>query len=42
VGLIVDKMIQGSTQRQLQDEEYEEEYEQSGLAEAGRSSYTGY
>lgn len=42
VGLIVDKMIQGSTTRQLQQEEYEEEYEQSGLAEAGRSTYTGY
>lgn len=42
VGLIVDKMIQGSTQQELQDEEYEEEYEHSGLADAGRSSYTGY
>jgi predicted phage terminase large subunit-like protein len=42
VGLIVDKMIAGSTRRQLQDEDYEEEYEQSGLAEAGRSAYTGY
>lgn len=42
VGLIVDKMIAGATRRELQNEEYEEEYEQSGLAEAGRSSYTGY
>jgi predicted phage terminase large subunit-like protein len=42
VGLIVDKMIQGATVRQLQEDDYEEEYEQSGLAEAGRSTYTGY
>jgi predicted phage terminase large subunit-like protein len=42
VGLIIDKMIHGSTLRQLQQEEYEEDYEQSGLAEAGRSATTGY
>jgi hypothetical protein len=35
-------MIQGATVRQLQEDDYEEEYEQSGLAEAGRSTYTGY
>jgi predicted phage terminase large subunit-like protein len=42
VGLIVDKMISGRTQRQLEEEDYEEEFEQSGLSEAGRSEYTGY
>lgn len=42
VGLIVDKMIAGATKKELDDEAYEEEYEHSGLAEAGRSSFTGY
>lgn len=42
VGLIVDKLIAGSSQKQLADEEYAEEYETSGLADAGRSEYTGY
>lgn len=42
IGLIVDKMIHGATSKQLADEEYEEEYEHSGLAEAGRSATTGY
>jgi hypothetical protein len=37
VGLIIDKMIAGSTARELHDEEYAEEYENSGLAEEGRS-----
>ena len=42
IGLIVNKMIEGASQKQLEDEEYEEEYEQSGLVEIGRSGYTGY
>lgn len=42
VGLIIDKTIQGATSKELADEEYAEEYENSGLAEAGRSEYTGY
>ena len=42
VGLIIDKMIQGASQQQLDRESYEEEYEESGLAEAGRSEMTGY
>jgi predicted phage terminase large subunit-like protein len=42
VGLIIDRMIAGSTSKELRDEEYEEAYENSGLAEAGRSLYTGY
>jgi predicted phage terminase large subunit-like protein len=42
VGLIIDRMVQGSTARELAQEEYEEELEQSGLALAGRSELTGY
>jgi predicted phage terminase large subunit-like protein len=42
VGLIVDKMVAGSTKREIAEEEYEDEYQQSGLAHAGRSEMTGY
>lgn len=42
VGLIVDKMIAGASKQDVEDEEYEEEYEQSGLTEVGRSQITGY
>ena len=42
IGLIVDKMLSGATKRELADEEYEDEYDKSGLADAGRSEYTGY
>lgn len=42
VGLIVDKMIAGASVKEIEQEEYDEDYEQSGLAEVGRSSYTGY
>lgn len=42
VGLILDKVIAGSSQRQLDEDDYAEEYENSGLAEAGRSELTGY
>ena len=42
VGLIIDKMIAGASKQEVEEEEYEDEYEQSGLADAGRSSYTGY
>lgn len=42
VGLIVDRLINAPTQKQLAEEDYAEEYENSGLAEAGRSEYTGY
>jgi predicted phage terminase large subunit-like protein len=42
VGLILDKMVSGSTRKEVEQEEYDEEYEQSGLSEIGRSSTTGY
>lgn len=42
VGLIIDRMVAGSTVKEIQEEEYAEEYEQSGLALEGRSEYTGY
>lgn len=42
MGLIVDRLLAGPTEKQIQDDEYQEEYEQSGLADTGRSSYTGY
>jgi hypothetical protein len=42
VGLIVDKLLHAPTEKQIADEEYEEELEQSGLAHAGRSTTTGY
>lgn len=42
LGLIVDRMLVAPTNRELQQEDYEEELEESGLADAGRSEYTGY
>lgn len=42
VGLIIDKMIEGASKKQLDEEDFNEEYEQSGLSEVGRSAYTGY
>jgi hypothetical protein len=31
-----------SLQEEVAEDEYEEDYEKSGLAEQGRNSYTGY
>jgi predicted phage terminase large subunit-like protein len=42
IGLIVDRMVAGSTAKEIHDAEYEEELEESGLALAGRSEMTGY
>jgi predicted phage terminase large subunit-like protein len=42
IGLILDKTIAGPSQKELEEEEYEEEYTQSGLNEVGRSLTTGY
>jgi predicted phage terminase large subunit-like protein len=42
VGLILDKMIEGRSAREIEQEEYDEELEQSGLAEQGRCLTTGY
>lgn len=42
IGIILDKMIAGATKKEIEQEEYEEDYENSGLALAGRSECTGY
>jgi predicted phage terminase large subunit-like protein len=42
IGLILDRVIQGRSEREIAEEEYEEDYEKSGLAEQGRNAYTGY
>jgi predicted phage terminase large subunit-like protein len=42
VGLILDKMVSGATKKEIEQEEFEEEYEHSGLHDAGRSLTTGY
>lgn len=42
VGLILDRIIQGSSRQEVAQEEYEEELEQAGLSEQGRNIYTGY
>lgn len=42
VGLIIDKVIAGSSAKEIAQEEYEEDLEQSGLAHQGRSELTGY
>jgi predicted phage terminase large subunit-like protein len=42
VGLILDKMISGRSQKELDQEEYEEEVEKSDWQEQGRSQTTGY
>jgi predicted phage terminase large subunit-like protein len=42
IGLILDRMVSGRSQKDIEEEEYEEEYEQSGLYEQGRSATTGY
>jgi predicted phage terminase large subunit-like protein len=42
IGLIVDRMVAGSTAKEIHDAEYEEELEESGLALAGRSEVCGY
>lgn len=41
-GIIIDKMSEGLTQEELDDEQYEEEYRESGNSEQGRSTITGY
>jgi hypothetical protein len=38
----LDKMVEGRSIREIEQEEYEEDLENSGLAEQGRSTVTGY
>lgn len=42
IGLILDKMIEGSTEREIEEEDYQEELNSSGLSTQGRNAYTGY
>lgn len=42
VGLLLDRMIEAPTQKEIDEELYNDEYAQSGNADAGRSAVTGY
>lgn len=42
LGLMLDVIIESPTREDLEEEEYQDEYEESGLADTGRSAYTGY
>ena len=42
MGIMIDKMIEGRTTEEIQEDDYQEEYEESGNAFQGRSSVTGY
>lgn len=42
VGLLLDKMVQGASQKEIDEEEYEEDLQQSGHGDVGRSHLTGY
>ena len=42
VGLVLDKMIEGASRKEIEQEEYEEDLATSGIQEEGRSHYTGY
>ncbi len=42
VGLILDRMVEGRSVKELEQEEYEDDVRSSGLTEQGRSAFTGY
>lgn len=42
LGLMIDKIIEAPTKEEIEDEEYYDEMEESGLNEEGRSQITGY
>lgn len=42
LGLILDKMVEGPTQREVEEQEYDDELRSSGSEYAGQSSVTGY
>ena len=42
LGLIIDKMNHAPSKEEIEEEEYLEELEESGISEQGRSQYTGY
>lgn len=42
LGLMLDVLIEAPTKEELEEEDYQMEYEQSGLSDEGRNSTTGY
>jgi predicted phage terminase large subunit-like protein len=42
LGLMLDVLIEAPTKEEIEEEDYQMEYEESGLGEEGRSSITGY
>lgn len=42
VGMMLDSLIEAPTQAELDEEEYQDELESSGIGHAGRNAYTGY
>lgn len=41
-GILIDSMSEGMTEEELEEDEYEREYSDSGMSEQGRSEITGY
>lgn len=42
LGMMLDKIIEAPTREEIDDDEYRDELNESGLADAGRNSVTGY
>lgn len=42
IGLILDKMVEGRTEKEVSDDDYADELAESGAGDDGRSEYTGY
>lgn len=42
LGLMLDRLIEAPTRQEIEEQEQEEEYAESGLSDAGRSGWTGY
>ena len=42
IGLILDKMVEGRTEKQLEQEDYEDDLRTTEYAESGRNAHTGY
>jgi len=41
-GILIDYMSEGLTEKELDDEHYDEDYKQSGHGDIGRNEQTGY
>lgn len=42
LGMVLDTLIEAPTAQDIEDEEYNNEFQSSGLSDAGRNEYTGY